>query len=136
MLRKTPLCLFIGRSDAVRNELVITSGCICPGLNLTYECIVMGTNDGFTLWRGSALNCLSNEIILRHRLFTSGEGAQGECNEGSILGRSLRLEAGSLYISQLRIRNSSEVIGKSIECLLYDTNDLIGLSEVNITAGC
>ena len=118
--------------------MVITSGCICPGFYLTYECTVMGTNDGFTVWRGSALNCLGNEIILRHRLFTSGEGqgAQGECNEGSILGHSLRVEAGSFYISQLRIRNSSEVIGKYIECLLYDTNDLIGHSEVNITAGC
>ena len=98
----------------------------------------MGTEDGFTVWRGSALHCIGNEITLRHRRFTSGEGAQGECNSGSVLGRSLRLEPGSLYVSQLSIRNSSEVVGGSIECVLFDSNvtdRLIGSAVVNTTTG-
>ena len=117
-----------------------TSECICPDFSVTYECTVMGTDNGFTVWRGSALDCIGNEITLRHRRFTSGEGAEGECNRGSVLGRSLRLEAGpgSFYVSQLSIRNSSEVVGESIECVLFDSNvtdRLIGHAIVNTTTG-
>ena len=128
----------IGRSNALRNEMRTTSECICPDFGVTYECTVMGTENGFTVWRGSALDCIGNEITLRHRLFTSGEGAEGECNSGSVLGRSLRLEAGSFYVSQLSIRNSSEVVGESIECVLFDrnvTDRLIGHAIVNTTTG-
>ena len=67
------------RSNALRNKMTITSECICPGFGVTYECTVKGTENGFTVWRGSALVCVGNEITLRHRLFTSG-GALGECN--------------------------------------------------------
>ena len=93
-----------------------------------------------TVWRGSALDCIGNEIILRHRLYTSRDGAQRECNSGSVLGRSLRIEAGSFYISQLTIRNISEVIGESIECVLFDDNitvkvKVVGHAIVNTTAG-
>ena len=118
--------------------MMLTSECICPGFNVTYECTVMGTENGFTVWQGSALDCIGNEIALRHRLYTSTDGAQGECNSGSILGRSLRLEAGSFYVSQLIIRNSSEVIGESIECVLFDVNatgEVIGHAIVNTTIG-
>ena len=117
--------------------MMITSECFCPDFGVTYECIVMATESGFTVWRDSALDCVGNEITLRHRLFTSGR-ALGECNSGSVLGSSLRLEAGSFYVSQLSIRNSSEVIGESIECVLYDTNvtaKLIGFAVVNTTTG-
>ena len=101
----------------------------------------MGTNAGFTVWQGSAFNCTSNNIILRHTRFTLvDQGALGECNKGSIVGRSLRLEeVGSFYISQLSVRVSPEVIGKSIECILDDTDvtfRLIGSATVNITTGC
>ena len=118
--------------------MTLTSECICPGFSVTYECIVMGTEDGFTVWRGSALDCIGNEITLRHRLYTSIDGALGECNRGSVQGHSLRLEAESLYISQLSIRNSSEVIGESIECVLFDVNatdEVIGHAIVNTTTG-
>ena len=123
--------------NALRNEITITSACVCPGFGVTYECTVKGTENGFTVWRGSPLDCVGNEITLRHRLFTSG-GALGECNRGSVLGSSLRLEAGSFYVSQLSIRNSTEVIGEIIECVLFDTNvtaKVIGHAMVNITTG-
>ena len=84
----------------------------------------MGTENGFTVRRGSALDCIGNEITQRHRLFfTSGKGAEGECNSGSVLGRSLRLEAGSFYVSQPIIRNSSEMV------------KIIGYAIVNTTTG-
>ena len=98
----------------------------------------MGTDAGFTVWRGSALNCASKDIILRHNRFSSVEGAMGECNEGSIVGHSLRLESGSFYISQLIVRVSPEVIGRGIECIHDDANvtfRLIGSTTVNITSG-
>ena len=122
----------------MKNELVVASDCICPGFNLTYECVVMGTDAGFTVWRGSALDCTSNGIILRHNRFSSMEGAMGECNEGSIIGRS-RLESGLFYISQLSVRVSPEVIGRSIECIHDDANvtfRLIGSATISITTGC
>ena len=98
----------------------------------------MGIENGFTVWKGSALDCVGNEITLRHRLFTSREGALGECNRGSVLGSSLRLEAESFYVSQLSVRNSTEVIGESIECVLFDTNvtaKVIGHTVVSTTTG-
>ena len=118
--------------------MIIKGDCVCPGLSLTYECTVKGTVNGFTVWRGSAFDCASNEIILRHRRFTSEEGAQGECNRGLILGSSLRIVDGSFYTSQLSIRVSPEVIGKTIECILDDTNvtsKSIGNATINITTG-
>ena len=129
--------MIAGRSNASRNKMTITSVCVCPGFGVTYNSTVMGTENGFTVWRGSALDCIGNEIVLRHRLFTSG-GALGECNRGSVLGSSLRLESGSFYVSQLSIRNSTEVIGESIECVLFDTNvtaKVIGHVVVNTTTG-
>ena len=120
---------------------MITSECVCPGFSVIYECSVMGTENGFTVWQGSALDCIGNEITLRHRLFSMSleGGAQGECNSGSVLGRSLRVDDdGSFYVSQLSIRNSSEVIGETIECVLFDTNVTdkeIGHAVVNTTTG-
>ena len=129
--------MIAGRSNALRNEMTITSACVCPSFGVIYECTVKGTENGFTVWRGSALDCIGNGITLHHGMFTSG-GALGECNRGSVLGSSLRLEAGSFYVSQLNIRNSSEVIGESIECVLFDTNvtaKVIGHAVVNTTTG-
>lgn len=118
----------------------MTSDCVCPGFSVTYECTVRGTENGFTVWQGSAFNCASNEIALRHQRYSSEEGALGECNGGSILGRSLRIAGGSFYTSQLSVRVSHEVMGKTVECILDDINStsrLIGnaIVPVNITTG-
>ena len=118
--------------------MMLTSECICPGFSVTYECTVMGTENGFTVWQGSALDCIGNEITLRHRLYTSRDGAYGECNRGLVRGRSLRIEAGSFYVSQLSIINISKVIGDSIECVLFDVNataKVIGHAIVSTTTG-
>ena len=129
------LTLHVKSAAALKSELIITSNCICPGFDLTYECTVKGTDNEFTVWRGSALDCISNDITLWHRQFVS-EGARGECNEGSITGNSLRVE-GSFYVSKLRVKVSPEVIGESIECLHDGMNTTtIGYSLISATTGC
>ena len=96
----------------------------------------MGSSGGFTVWQGTALNCRGNEITLVHRQFTSDEGAFGECNDGSIVGRSIKVENG-YYTSQLRVRVNSDVIGESIVCLHDHTRTTqIGHLTINATTGC
>ena len=60
---------------------------------------------GVTVWNGTALECISNEIVLLHRRFNSAYGAYGAygvCNNGSIVGQSLRVEH-NFYTSQLNV---------------------------------
>ena len=118
----------------INAKLVLRSGCICPGYTLTYECTVIGELLGATIWEGSAFSCLSDEITLLHRQFP--ESARGQCNSGSIVGRSLRIDNGSYYTSQLNVTVSSDMIGKSIVCF-YDNQsgikELVG--NLNITQG-
>ena len=95
----------------------------------------MGSQSGFTVWRGSALNCASNEIALLHRRFTLVGGATRECNKGSITGHSLRVENG-VYKSQLSIHVTSELIGATVICLHEDTNvTSVGSSIITLTTG-
>lgn len=113
-------------------ELIQKSRCSCLGYIVTYECRVQGTNFGSTVWTGSAFNCSLDEILLKHRQFP--ENTYRECNNGSITGRSLKVDNGTYYVSQLNITISSNLIGKTIKCY-HDAN--AGLSHlvgaVNIT---
>ena len=94
------------------------SGCSCPGDTLTFECTVVGEPYGLTVW--SALsNCSGQEITILHRDFgVNTAAAFRNCysSNNSIVARGLRVENGS-YISQLNVTVTSDVIGKSIECL-------------------
>lgn len=96
--------------------VVTVSGCACPGSTLMYECTVMGSHGGTTIWTGSALNCpsSSNEISLFHTRFTS-YGTYDSCNNGSIVAGSLSVED-NLYISQLNVTITSNILGKTIGC--------------------
>ena len=79
---------------------------------------------GYTIWRGTAFDCRTNEIILRHSHFNT---AAGECNSGSIVGRGVKV-VGKSYTSQLSITVNSDMIGKTIQCV-YDnwaTEEVIG----------
>ena len=98
-------------------ELVTASEC-CPQDAVTFECSVMG--DGTTVFQGSALECenAGNKITLFHSVFNRTGGAYGTCNNGAIVGQSLRVED-NYYISQLRITVSHSLVGKTIECI-YD----------------
>lgn len=117
------------------DELVSKSSCTCPGSIVIYECTLMGSSDGFTVWQGTALNCTGNEITLVHSRFTSGEGAFGECNNGAISAQSIRVKNGH-YISQVSVRINSEVLGRDIRCLSDDTTTTeIGYSMIIATTG-
>ena len=94
--------------------------------------------EGATIWKGSAFECLStnNEILLLHSF---NSRAQGECNNGAIVGRVIRAE-NNTYTSQLTVTITSEMIGKSISCFHdsfeADTNEVvIGSSLLTITTG-
>ena len=102
-----------------------------------YECVVIGSQLGTTVWRGTAFECTSGEISLLHRLYfteSSASYAYGECNNGSIIAQSLSIEDGMFYTSQLNITVSDDVIGRSIECNYDDSStttlQLIGTTNV------
>ena len=116
------------------DNLILKNTCICSGDTVTYECTVIGTYFGNTVWAGSAFNCSLKEIVLQHRLFP--ENAYGECNTGSIVGRGLYMGNGTSYTSQLKVTVGSDIIGKSIECF-YDGNTggilLVGVMNITLT---
>ena len=100
---------------------MVLSDCVCPGHELRLECTVVGGVN--TVWRGSAFRGCSNtnnEIVLRHSLFEHGL-AMGECNNGVIVGRSIRQE-GDNYTSQLivHLNVNSTLRGKTVECIYDD----------------
>ena len=78
----------------------------------------MGGPGGATVWRGTALNCPSDEIVLLHRRFTESDGAIRSCNNGATVAQSLSVQD-NLYTSQLNVTIVPNVAGKSIICL-YD----------------
>ena len=98
--------------------LSLTNDCPCPGHNITFECTVTG--GGTTVWQGSGVfNCPNhnNEVILRHISFDSS--VRGVCNDGAIVGESLRIN-GNSYTSQLNIVYKEEYAGKNVTCSYDD----------------
>ena len=114
-------------------DLALTSGCVCPGDTLTYECTVEGY--GVTIWTGTALDC-PYHIALRHSQFSSTYGVFATCNNGAIVARSLSVE-GNNYTSQLNVTFNSNTAGKTIMCLhdSYMFTTSVHLSTVLPTIG-
>ena len=91
----------------------------------------MGTLGGATVWRGTAFDCSLYEITLLHSRFA--DGTFGVCNDGDIVARSLSVE-GNNYTSQLSVNVTSNIAGKTIDCVDDDTsNTTIRLSTVTPT---
>ena len=92
--------------------------------------------EGATVWRGTLFDCASNDITLLHSVFKSGSEAFGICNNGAIAAQSIGVE-NSYYTSQLYVRLTSDVIGKTIICInvLNLTSEVIQFSTTieNIT---
>ena len=115
---------------------VSTNDCICPGDIVTYECTVIGGHGGTTVWRGSALHCPNSEhmIQLVHGHFASEKESFGDCNDGSIVARGLRVENNS-YTSQLNVTLTYDMAGESIECVYDDGINTTKVGSLNVTAG-
>ena len=120
------MLLFITDENIFRQTS--SSDCVSPGYcnTLTFECTVVGGSG--TVWRGTAFNCddSNDEIILLHSQFVNG--TIGTCNNGTIVGQDIRVENDTYYTSQLSILVTSDLIGKSIECIHdeYANTTLIG----------
>lgn len=107
----------------------------CLGHQLLYECITVGT--GTTVWKGSAFQCPDNgnNILLSHRHFSS-LGIMDTCNNGAIVGQSIRV-ANNSYISRLNVTVDASMDGQTIKCF-YNNGSReieIGLDTITIRAG-
>ena len=96
------------------NTFVEAYDCTCLGYTQIFECIICGP--GSTVWQGSALQCQSSEISLRHSQFNSQ--AHGQCNDGAIVARSVGSQDGC-YMSVLNVTVGQDMIDQTIECA-YD----------------
>ena len=86
---------------------------------------------GSTVWQGSALQCQASEISLRHSQFNSQ--AQGQCNDGAIVARSVGTQDGC-YMSLLSVMVGQEMINRTIECVYNNiqTGKLIMINQTTI----
>ena len=116
-----------------------TNDCAGDGDTLTFNCTVLGSAGGATVWTGTAFDCPNNEITLLHSSYKSGRhGAFGSCNNGAIVAQSLGVED-SYYTSQLNVKvtTNNNMIGKTIICenALNLTNSVVQFSTTikNIT---
>lgn len=110
-------------------SFVVISECACVGQMLTYQCTTQGSSS--TIWDGSAFQCISNSIILRHSQYP--HGAADVCNNGLITGQSLRVN-GDCFTSQLNVTISSELNGRGVRCTSGDRRT-IGTNFIFITTG-
>jgi hypothetical protein len=113
-------------------KLKFNSNCTCEGYDQVYECRVTGS--GATVWNGSAFNCpaTNNDI----HFFHSSSGIETTCNDGAIVGRTIRAE-NNTYISQLTVSVSTEMISMNVSCF-HDsgaTQELIGSSRLTLSRG-
>ena len=103
---------------------------------LTFECQVTGGVS--TVWNGNAFMCPAsgNEIVLLHSRFDNG--TSGTCNDinnsVTIVGESIEVN-GSKYTSQLNISFSSSLIGKTVNCVRDNGQDISVVLNYTITSG-
>ena len=90
------------------------SGCTCPGYKVEYECTTVGM--GATVWHGTAFNCPSNEITLRHSQFDRVH-AIGECNQGDICAHAESNGSNNRYTSRLIVNVTSALNDKTVSFL-------------------
>ena len=100
----------------------LPKGCLCPGENLRFECIIEG--GGITVWNGTLLTCPpTNDIPISHHTFREGEerNISVKCNHDSVTAslRYWRVVNSSDYYSQVNVSrevNSSSLNGSTVTC--------------------
>ena len=102
------------------------------------ECTVTGGYAGATIFRMipsftdcSVTDTIEQKIVLHHSEFNNDREAI-TCNNNSIIGRSLKIENGSRYTSQLQVTFSSELVGGIIECLCDNGTDISSVGNITI----
>ena len=121
--------IFIGTALSNRINFQSLTTCNCLAQNVTYECTVSG--GAFTVWSGSAFMCQGEEIPLRHFGFLA---ASGECNNGAIIGRGVEITNNNCYTSQLSVRLSLELVGRTVTCSIDDgLNSVTQVGTTNLT---
>lgn len=109
--------------------------CACQGDILVYTCRAVGA--GSTKWNGTAFSCdssNSNDITLRHSFYNDPGGTSGECNDGAIVGRSVRVD-GLRYTSQLTVTIDGRVSSNRTVMCVFDIERVIGTSTLEIVSG-
>ena len=125
---------FISFLSAANSQLQIPPNvtCACPNDVLTFTCTAVST--GATIWGGSAFQCPTREIILRHNAFGGQTPTSGDCN--GIIGESVRVQDNNCYISQLRVPINAGLDNKTVHCIYNsDTMTLIGEAQVSVVTG-
>ena len=92
------------------------------------------------MWTGTAFQCRSRSIILSHSLFQNMDGTEGSCNNGGIVGHSLRaasISNGYAYTSQLNVTVDASMSGETILCVYNDgaSENTIGNNTIVIREG-
>ena len=120
----------------LEDRLITKSDCIYPGCTVTFaECTIVGRSVGTTVWKGTAFDqCTSDELNLLHSQFGTQVQPILKCNNGFITGRGLIVEEGC-YASELTITVSSDMIGKTIQCIHYDVNREILIGTLTLNEG-
>ena len=104
--------------------------CACLGETVVYRCNVRGV--GNTQWHGSAFDCATNDVILRHNRYTELGGVMGECNNGIITGNSIGVE-NDIYVSEIRVDVVEGLLGGSISCTHNEQTRFTPIGTANIT---
>ena len=139
-------------SDFACGQLTLTSRrktCTCPGDVLIYECTVVSTSLGLTIFKGNPafFDCTgpsgmgnSNHLLsLYHGKYD--QGVVEHCSNGTVVGRSLKSENGS-YTSQFNVTVSSEQVlaGGMIKCLhdngTHVADSVVGAANITVTGAC
>ena len=82
-----------------------------------------------TLWSGTAFDCATNEIILRHNEFN--DGSSGECNQGAIIAQSVGVQD-TCFTSQLHVNISSALNNKTVNCSEINSMVTVGESRIRV----
>ncbi len=107
-------------SYATAQLVTLTNGpdCIPEGKRVSYECTVDDpTLNGATVWQGTALNCSTPSIVLRHSEYNT-TGANDTC--GSLSATSVSIN-GTRFTSSLTFVAITELEGKLLSCTLNGT---------------
>ena len=120
--------------SSANSQLVVKSGCNCPGSTLTYECTVAGGPGGFTVWELQGTGFQSScEVILRHTLSISDERLLVCDNYNTtMIARILGNDSNS-FTSELNITFSSDIITEgrlSVMCA-YDSGTFTTITGSN-----